>query len=89
MGGAISVESRPGEGSCFRFTIRAGVPVEPAIRTHADAGPRSRKQTARARALRVLVAEDNVVNQRLAVKSWRSRDTWSRWRATAEKPSRP
>ena len=65
MGGVISVESHPGVGSCFRFTIRAvsargPAPAEPAPESSAGlpSGP----------PLRVLLAEDNPVNQRVVVK---------------------
>ena len=60
MGGEISAESEPGRGSTFRFTAR--------IRTAVETRPVSSKATAKqssppARALRVLVAEDNQTNQ--------------------------
>ncbi len=65
MGGSIQVESRPGEGSCFRFTIH----VKPVF----AAGPESRRRApaidaARPHPLHVLLAEDNPVNQRLMLK---------------------
>ena len=65
MGGTLAVESTPGERTCFRFTARVGVP-EPgqvpaatpdAIGATADVAP----------PLRVLLAEDHPVNQRIAV----------------------
>jgi signal transduction histidine kinase/CheY-like chemotaxis protein len=60
MGGDIDVESVPGKGSTFRFWIPVSVsqpaPALPA--TGADEPPR--------RSLRVLVAEDNPTNQKLA-----------------------
>jgi signal transduction histidine kinase/ActR/RegA family two-component response regulator len=67
MGGAISVESEPGVGSCFSFTVPALIPsvtVASATDAHCD----DSGKTARFRQLNVLVAEDNPVNQRLAVR---------------------
>jgi CheY-like chemotaxis protein len=60
MSGAIQVESQPGEGTCFRFTVVLAPAREP---EHiADAPMRN------AANLKVLVAEDNVVNQRVVLK---------------------
>ena len=65
MGGDITVESEVGRGTTFAFTVKLGLP--PA----APAAEREPVQPARAagvqsqQKLRVLVAEDNLVNQRL------------------------
>ncbi len=71
MGGAVGVESRPGEGSCFWFTVRlqkAGVsepagPVDPVpVATSLEV-----QIASRFRGARVLVAEDEPVNREVAV----------------------
>jgi signal transduction histidine kinase/CheY-like chemotaxis protein len=77
MGGSIRVESQPGKGSTFHFTCRFGLVRDPegakptdgislrnmltAVGTHhADVEPRPR--------LRILLAEDNLINQRLVTR---------------------
>jgi PAS domain S-box-containing protein len=59
MGGRLTVESVPERGSTFHveLTLRRAVPVTPAATTAATDAP--------VRPRRVLVAEDNVVNQRV------------------------
>ncbi len=65
MGGGLSLESEAGRGSCFSFTARfpvvASRPVAP--RVAPAAAP-----TAFGRGRRLLLAEDNPVNQMLAVR---------------------
>ena len=59
MGGAIEVESTPGEGSEFRFTV----PVEPPEKREtleSEGAPAARADLA---GVRILVAEDNTLNQ--------------------------
>ena len=71
MGGELSVTSRVGVGSTFRFTIR----VRPSAGPAGDGAEGatawvSRPDAARSlrRSLRVLLVEDNVVNQKVAVR---------------------
>ena len=72
MGGQIGVESEGGEGSTFFFTVRlapartvTNVSPHRSGEVHALASALN-PQAASMRSMRILVAEDNVVNQKLA-----------------------
>jgi signal transduction histidine kinase/DNA-binding response OmpR family regulator len=60
MGGEIGLESDPGKGSEFHFELTLPVGVEPKSNVHAPVMQSSRS-------LHVLIAEDNSVNQKVAM----------------------
>ncbi len=62
MGGAMRVESQPGEGTSFRFTVLLAPAQEPAPAHIAHVPIQN------AASLKVLVAEDNPVNRRVVLK---------------------
>ena len=67
MGGDIQVDSAPGQGSCFRFSVRLGraavpAPAPPAGTSSPREGLRDRHAGAR-----VLLAEDDLVSQEVSV----------------------
>jgi signal transduction histidine kinase/AmiR/NasT family two-component response regulator len=61
MGGTIAVESSPGQGSRFWFTVLLGHAKEPALHTVPPPAVYAGNH------LRVLVAEDNIVNQKVVL----------------------
>jgi signal transduction histidine kinase/ActR/RegA family two-component response regulator len=66
MGGTMSAESAgPGQGSTFRFSIRAPQAEAP---QPAQAKPAIDPAMAERHPLRILLAEDNLVNQKLALR---------------------
>jgi CheY-like chemotaxis protein len=58
MGGTIGLHSEPGRGSCFHFTVTTA-----AVHDDREALPAARSTPLRRLNARVLVAEDNIVNQ--------------------------
>lgn len=65
MGGTIEVESTEGVGSCFRFEVAVQRATDEGAQSTAPAVPTS---GGRGRSFRVLLAEDNAVNRRLATR---------------------
>jgi len=65
MGGRISVESAPHEGSVFRFTVRLEVARDSAVLPEVSASPPA-ASAAPGRRLRILLAEDNATNRLVA-----------------------
>ncbi|MGE4244296.1 PAS domain S-box protein [Ramlibacter sp.] len=61
MGGEVGVESRVGEGSRFWFTVRVGV-----AQPRAEAPKRVAAAPSAQRPARILLVEDNEINQRVA-----------------------
>ena len=68
MAGHISVESQPGQGTTFRFDVLTGLP--PALQVAKASATDA--QTAGGAALRVLLAEDNPVNQAVGLRLLRT-----------------
>ncbi|WP_454017219.1 ATP-binding protein [Azospirillum sp. Marseille-Q6669] len=68
MGGGIAVDSAPGLGSTFRFTVTVGVQdgAATALPALADPGLAGLQVDEPLRGLRVLVADDNAVNRLVA-----------------------
>ncbi|MDF9842300.1 MULTISPECIES: PAS domain-containing hybrid sensor histidine kinase/response regulator [unclassified Paenibacillus] len=67
MGGRIGVESTEGDGSTFRFTIISHTPKEESSVDIAETTTANQKKDAHHPSLRILVAEDHPVNQKLLV----------------------
>ena len=65
MGGAFSLESNPGEGSKFSFTACFSEAAPGTVLPEVEATPTVSKGR---NALRILLAEDNVINRRLATR---------------------
>lgn len=66
MGGKIQVDSTPGEGSCFSFTVNLGIAdSQNLVELAAQRKPSGNRDSLKHR--RILVAEDNPINQQLAL----------------------
>ena len=74
MGGSVGVESVPGRGSTFRMTLplRVAAPASPAAESRGKEEARAGERPAPGRPQRILLAEDNPVNQLLASRLLRS-----------------
>ena len=69
MGGTIGATSREGEGSTFRFRLRLPISAQeqPSAQSPSSSGKAGKATAAEPINARVLVVEDNVFNQRVAV----------------------
>lgn len=66
MGGQIQARSKEGVGSCFQFYVTVGCKQEKVVEGSADQGGHRCEASNEPGTLKILVAEDNTVNQRLA-----------------------
>ena len=69
MGGRIWVDSEWGRGSTFNFTVHFGVQKEPHSPSEIDESHGNQTcQTAASENLHILLAEDNIINQKVFVR---------------------
>jgi CheY-like chemotaxis protein len=67
MGGRIGVDSEPGQGSCFHFEISVKA-AEPTLENDSAGVVSSGASRDSGKTLRILLAEDNPVNRKLAIR---------------------
>jgi two-component system, sensor histidine kinase len=63
FGGALKVRSEPGRGTVFQFTIKVACPAVDFDMSHI---PEDKIEPLEVRSLKILLAEDNLVNQKVA-----------------------
>jgi signal transduction histidine kinase len=66
MGGTIGVRSHPGQGSCFWFTIKA-LPCQSTAEEQSRPGKTDETEPAVKKDFRILLVEDNSINQKVAL----------------------
>ncbi|MFC1751111.1 DAHL domain-containing protein [Pseudomonadota bacterium] len=65
MGGTIGIDSEPGKGSTFYFDAQFGITDEVAFKLSGDSGISAKGDTSSIAGAKVLVAEDNELNQQV------------------------